>query len=223
MTTHMRDARGSGSTSPLFRGDAACQSPSMARFERCVRVAGTLWLLGSCLSIVLLSNSASAQHAGVHIKRPFRGERPTELNLHAGLSHRGLGPAVGARVAFPIVDNGFVGSIDNAIYLTVGADLLFERCFDGCRADDYGISFAVPFTGRWQFNFNPDWSAYGEVGPNLYIHSGWIGAGKFPGVGRVADTWIAATVGGKWHFAPSTSLTLALGAPYSHVGLDIVL
>ena len=169
--------------------------------------------------------SAAAQHAGTDIRRPFRGERATELNLHAGLSHRGIGPAVGARVAFPIIDNGFVSSIDNAIYLTIGADVFFERCFGGCgaKADDYGISFAVPFTGRWQFNFTPRWSAYGEVGPSLYVHSGWLGPGKFPGFSHVADTWIALTVGGKWHFAPSTSLTLALGAPYSHLGLDIVL
>lgn len=148
-----------------------------------------------------------------------------ELNLHAGLSHRGPGPAAGVRVAIPVIDNGFVRSIDNAIYLTIGGDVLFDRCF-GCgkHDDDYGVAVAIPLTGRWQFNFTPRWSAYGEVGPNIYIHSGWLGGGgHFPGLGHHPDAWLAAAVGGKWHFAPRTSLTLALGAPYSHIGLDILL
>jgi len=203
--------------------------PSCAAMTRLTLLSRPLRLLPRLLlvlaSLAAFSTSASAQHDGVSIKRPFSGRRPVELNLHAGLSHRGLGPAAGLRFAIPIVDNGFVTSIDNAIYLTVGGDLFFERCVGGCgkNADDYGFAVAVPFTGRWQFNFTPRWSAYGEVGPSLYIHSGWLGAGTFPGVAHVADAWFAGTVGGKWHFAPQMSLTLALGAPYSHVGLDILL
>ncbi len=173
----------------------------------------------------LPAERVSAQHAGVDIKRPFRGQRPSEFNVHAGFAHRGVGPAVGVRLAIPIVDNGFVSSIDNAIYLTFGADILFERCIGGCgdRDRDYGVALAIPLTGRWQFNFNPDWSAYGEIGPNLYLHTGWLGKGRFPGAGRVADGWIAGAVGGKWHFAREVSLTLSIGAPYSHVGLDVLL
>lgn len=172
-----------------------------------------------------LPTPAAAQHAGVSIKRPFRGQRVSELNLHAGLSHRGPGLAAGLRVAIPIVDNGFVSSIDNAIYITVGGDLMFERCLGGCGRNDrdYGVALAVPVTGRWQFNFTPRWSAYGEVGPNLYLHSGWLGDGRFPGLLHVSPHWIAGAAGGKWHFAEQTSLTLSVGAPYSYVGLDILL
>lgn len=176
------------------------------------------------LATLWLSSTAAAQHDGVSIKRPFGGERATELNLHAGISHFGAGLGIGARVAIPIIDNGFVRSINNAIYLTIGGDLLFERCW-GCDKrddDDYGVAVAIPLTGRWQFNFTPRWSAYGEVGPNIYIHSHWLGDARFRGPGHAPGAWIAAAVGGKWHFAPRTSLTLALGAPYSNVGLDIL-
>jgi hypothetical protein len=186
----------------------------------CLALAASL-----AIGLGLPAAQAHAQHPGVAIGDPFRGQRVSELNVHAGLSHRGLGPAAGVRFAVPIVDNGFVSSIDNAVYLTVGGDLLFEACVGGCGAkdDDYGVALAVPFTGRWQFNFTPRWSAYGEVGPNLYIHSGWFGKGHFPGPGHVGDAWVAFTVGGKWHFAPTVSLTLSLGAPYSQVGLDMQL
>lgn len=176
------------------------------------------------IAVLSIASVAAAQHDGVSIKRPFTGKRPTELNLHAGFSHFGLGPAVGARVAVPIVDNGFITKIDNAIYLTIGGDLLFERCWGCDKRDDheYGVALAIPLTGRWQFNFTPAWSAYGEVGPNIYFHSHWIDH-HFPGVGHHPGAWLAASVGGKWHFAPRMSLTLALGAPYSHVGLDLLL
>lgn len=176
-------------------------------------------------ALVALPAAGAAQHAGVSIKHPFTGQRPTELNVHAGVSHRGIGPAAGLRVAIPIVDNGFVSSIDNAVYITVGGDIFFERCVGGCGDNDrdYGVAFAVPVTGRWQFNFTPRWSAYGELGPNVYIHSGWFGEGHFPGFLDAAPHWLSATAGGKWHFAPEVSLTLSLGAPYSHVGLDVLL
>lgn len=190
-----------------------------------VRSANAIALALCAVGLTAAARPAAAQHAGVAIKKPFAGERPTELNLHAGLSHFGLGPAVGLRVAIPIVDNGFVSSIDNAIYITVGGDLFFERCVGGCgaRDRDYGIAVGVPVTGRWQFNFTPEWSAYGEVGGSVYVHSHWLGDGDFPGVWHAAPHWLATAVGGKWHFAPTTSLTLSLGAPYSHVGLDFLL
>lgn len=187
----------------------------------------SLYCLASLLGLlcVMIAGVASAQHSGVDIERPHRGVRDTELNLHAGFSYRGQGPAAGFRFAFPIVDNGFVPSIDNAVYISVGGDFIFEDCVGGCgkRADKYGAAVAVPVTLRWQFNFNPAWSAYAELGPNFYFHSGWTGSGKFPGVSKTIPGWFAGAIGAKWHFAPRTSLTFAVGAPYPHVGLDILL
>lgn len=186
-------------------------------------------LLGLPLGVLLLlagllgAGEASAQRSGVHIRKPFGGQRGSELNFHGGASHRGLGPAVGVRAAIPIVDNGFISSIDNAIYLTFGGDVLLERCYGCGGKDDYGAAIAIPVTGRWQFNFNPSWSAYGEAGPNLYIHSGWLGRDRFPDLDGALGHWFSVVVGGKYHFAQDMSLTLSLGFPYSHVGIDIPL
>lgn len=171
-----------------------------------------------CLAFVLATSTlvqpVFAQAPDTDIQTPFTGLRSTELDVHGGLALNHLGVAVGARLNVPLLDNGFIASLNNAIYLTFGGDLYLTGSY---YRDDIGVGVGLPITGRWQFNFNDRWSAYAEVGANIYLHSDWF---EFGVPGNAALDWYIAALGGKYHFNPDMSLTLRLGAPYAAVGLD---
>ena len=169
------------------------------------------------LALLLLAAAsivASAAQAQTIIKRPYRGRRPFQLDLHGGFAYVGKGLAVGARIGFPIVYNGFVKKINNAVYINIGADLYFIG--DGRKDESHAVGIGVPITMHWEFYFTPQWSAFGEIGPNLFIHPevvrghGW----KFSG-----PHWFHATAGGRFFIDRTLSLTLRIGSPYSSFGV----
>ncbi len=182
------------------------------------RVAAELLLALALASPALAQappEDAAAAEEPFYVDDPFTGARPWHLGVHAGVSHFGPGLAAGARVGIPLVDNGFISTLNNAVFLSVGADLYYTRYRTGAGQDDAGLGVGVPLTVHWEFYFPRRWSAYAELGLNVFLSPSLLRDGE----GIEAGGWIAAAAGAVWRFADRAALELRLGNPYSAVGL----
>ncbi len=160
----------------------------------------------------LTPSTARADH---QIGTPFTGNRPYQLDVHSGLLWYGIGFAAGARFGIPLVHNGFVSTIDNAVYLNFGAEFYYLDTDDGLNRH-YGAGFGIPVTLHWEFYFNDTWSAFAEVGFQIFFHPRYFETGNFY---VDAGAWVIAMVGGSLHFSEAVALTLRVGNPYVAVGL----
>lgn len=162
---------------------------------------------------------AEAQRS--YIETPHTGSRPFQLDIHGGFTWWGVGAATGIRFGIPILNNGFVDSINNAVYINFGFDTYFLRwrCHAGdCnRGYDYNWGFGFPVTLHWEFYFHENWSAFAEIGGQFFIHPAWWNNGNFDW--REPGLWFVWTVGGSWHATDWFLLTLRVGSPYVAFGI----
>lgn len=159
----------------------------------------------------------------VDINTPHRGSRPFQLDVHGGFTWWGVGLATGVRFGIPLMDNGFIDSINNAVYLNFGFDFYFIQRYYACAPMggncgwDYGPGFGIPVTLHWEFYFNENWSAFAEIGGQFFAHPAWLDSGRFewyqPGA------WFIWTVGGSFHIDETVLLTLRVGSPYLAFGV----
>jgi hypothetical protein len=175
------------------------------------------------VSLALASFGAPSVALAEHqIGTPFTGTRPWQLDFHGDFLWYGWGIGGGARLGIPIMHNGFVDSIDNAIYLNFGIDTYYVDDFGygGAGIHHYGFGLGIPVTLHWEFYFNDTWSAFGEVGFQVYLGptifdnnpNGWYAD---PGA------WVIAMVGGTLHFNEVIGLTLRVGNPYVALGITL--
>jgi hypothetical protein len=145
-----------------------------------------------------------AARADDTIKRP--GDHPNysvevEPHVLAGFGRfaEGAGVGPGVRVSFPIVDNGFVGSINDSVAIGVGADALLGG----------GGAVVFPVVMQWNFFVASKWSVFGEPGLAIY-HSFAAATGVEP----------VLYAGGRYHFSDHISLTMRVGYPALSIGLS---
>jgi len=187
-----------------------------AKLPAAALLATTL-LATTLLATALAAAPASAQ---VNINTPHTGGRPFQLDVHGGFTWWGFGAVAGARFGIPLVDNGFISSINNAFYLNFGADFYFVRCNCGGGRDEYHPGFGLPVAAHWEFYFSSMWSIFAEVGVNVYFHPGWLrdnnrGFFDHDGVGA----WFLGAVGARLAFNEWFGLVLRVGTPYSSFGM----
>lgn len=149
----------------------------------------------------------------------------------------GGGIGVGARVAIPVMHNGFVPTINNSIAISFGLDWLYytggELTTGWCErwADSPGPTetctrvhgpvggpahfLYFPAAMQWNFWFSEKFSAFGEPGLALFYSNA-----------RYADADVGVVptlqVGGRWHFTRLAALTLRLGYPTSSLGVSML-
>ncbi len=192
------------------------------------RTSKLLWLAAAFAALTAVTalgapQVAQAQSSGMDINRPFTGQRPFQLDIHAGFTWWGLGFASGARFGIPILNNGFVPSLNNAVYINFGIDAYYLHWNDpncGPGHNCYGFGLGFPVALHWEFYFNDNWSAFVELGAQLFI-SPWVftGRGNFGVYGDEAGLWFVGAVGGSFHVNEWFLLTLRVGTPYVSFGL----
>lgn len=183
--------------------------------------------------------TASPAHAQSIIKHP--GDHPdykVELEPHGlfgwAAQWVGNGLGVGLRATIPIVQNGFVKTINNSVGIGFGLDWLR---YDGCyfydrrfgRYEGYGCDasfFQIPVVMQWNFWLTPKWSVFGE--PGLYVYHGVFDDycdTRFVGCSAPTRTSIdpALFAGGRFHFSDTVSLTMRIGYPSFSIGASFFL
>ena len=160
------------------------------------------------LALSALAFSLATPAVAAPIEQPFSGRRPLTLGVHAGFAWYGNGVAFGARLGVPLVHNGFVSTINNSVYLSVGADV-YNADYGGSR----GFAVGVPVALQWNFYFSEEWSAFVEAGVNLYFDD----SGRDP----YYYNWGIGAIGGRYKFSDTVAVQLRLGSPYSALGIVI--
>jgi hypothetical protein len=174
-------------------------------------------LLLSAGSLLALQLAVSPSRAQSLIKNPTAHPHYTvELEPHiafdvVGVDHFGLG----GRATFPIVDPGFVSTINNSVGIGVGLAWLDgdEHCPAGACYDHDLV--ALPAVLQWNFWFTRHWAAFAEPGLTLNVHN--------RGTDDDIDLDPALAVGGRFDFNEAIGLTLRLGVPYSSFGVSFFL
>lgn len=195
-------------------------------------------ILASVVAVLALAAAPDARAQSI-IKNP--GDHPqysVELEPHGllgwGHLYRDNALGLGARLTIPIVDNGFVKTINNSVGISFGLDWLrYGGCYyydyRGRDRFDYGCGasfFLFPVAMQWNFWLTPKWSVFGE--PGLYVYHGVFDddyCGNLPGCGYPTRTSVdfAFYAGGRFHFNEKVSLTMRIGYPTISVGASFFL
>jgi len=193
------------------------------------------------VACALLAGPAQAEQS--IIKRP--GDHPrysVELEPHLALAFLSPtagsnGVGIGGRATIPLLDNGFITSINNSVGIGFGLDWLhYNGCYyyngrnyaGGC---DNLNSFYFPVVMQWNFFLSTHWSVFAEPGLAIHHRSWGSDLACYDGAGRAlpcagsgpnrtdVDPFILF-VGGRYHFSASTSLTMRIGWPYASIGVS---
>jgi hypothetical protein len=195
-------------------------------------------LLSACLA-------PSVALADDTIRRP--GEHPkynVEIEPHLLLGwggvagswsgSAGIGP--GVRFGIPIVENGFIPTINNSIAISFGADILYYGggCgyANGLAVDCSAWYFEFPVTMQWNFYVSQRWSVFGE--PGLFPYHAEFpnnGACYYAGPGHSTCAYApsgfaqngvlpAFFAGARYHFSDKAALTFRVGYPTISIGVS---
>lgn len=136
----------------------------------------------------------------------------------------GGGFGFGGRFSIPVVQNGFIPSINNSVAISFGVDALF---YNGCYYNDgnCGATYLwFPVLMQWNFFVAQRWSVFGE--PGLALYNGWWNGCNGPCPRGGPGTFgiePALYLGGRYHFSDSVSLTMRIGFPSFSIGVSFFL
>lgn len=190
-----------------------------ARFALAAAVA-----LGLCAPSAALADD-TIKHPGDHPKYAVEIEPHLIVGWDSVFASNGVG--VGSRFNFPIVQNGFVPSINNSVAIGFGVDLMHYERRCAWRGVDCTANYLwLPVVMQWNFYVGQRWSVFGE--PGLVVFKGFFEDGCAPGLpcgDTPSSTGLrpALWAGGRYHFSESVSLTMRIGWPSVTVGASFFL
>jgi hypothetical protein len=164
------------------------------------RGLGRQWWWLAAVFMLLLPKSAFAQ---LTIKQP--GNHPMygfEAEPHIFLAPFDDTLGAGFRGTVPVVDNGFIKTINNSVGVGFGVDFSNDHIW-------------FPVVMQWNFFLSDRWSVFGEPGIALHRHQ--------RGRSHTDIDPLIIYAGGRLHFNDTLALTLRVGRPTVSLGLSILL
>jgi hypothetical protein len=188
--------------------------------------AARLVLGALSVATILLLAPRPARAADNTISRP--GDHPSysvEIEPHLllgwGDTYDSGGFGLGARFSIPVVQNGFVPTINNSVAISFGLDWLhFNGCWynGNCEAN----YFDFPVVMQWNFFVAQRWSVFGE--PGLLVYAGSYTSctlqANCPHAPGGSGLEPAFFIGGRYHLSDKMSLTLRIGFPSFSFGVS---
>jgi hypothetical protein len=158
----------------------------------------------------------STQGSGKNfITTPFSGKRPVLLDAHVGVAWHWVGFVTGLRFAIPILHNGFIPKLNNAVYINFGMDFYWINTWSNT-----GGAMGFPVNLLWEFYFTNRWSAFTELGVNVFLPPSLF---QGNGYHASAGNWIVAQVGGRFYINDKIALTARIGNPFFLFGATFLL
>jgi hypothetical protein len=175
--------------------------------------------------------------ADLIINRPFSGKRSIELNIHGSAYYdTGLGGgarcgnwygyyscdyfygsyAVGPGISmlFPILHNGFIPSINNAVYIGFFVDTMFHPIYSGWNS--WFFSLPIGPMMQWRFYLIEMISVYANLGFGIWP---WFTDSAYGGL------WWRGfplfQLGANFHFTQKIGMNVQFGYPSAQLGLNI--
>ncbi|MCL2448345.1 MAG: hypothetical protein FWD17_05310 [Polyangiaceae bacterium] len=207
------------------------------------RSASTPFVVATTLSCIIAGFGAAtvaprSARADDTIRR--RGNHPhyhVEVEPHGSISWGGVdgfyGGAIGLsvppgiRIGIPIVENGFVPTINNSVAISFGFDALYypDCWFAAGSCSAWYIE--LPVTMQWNFYVSQHWSVFGE--PGFFIYHGFFNDCTFANNApcRFGPTGFQETgfypaffAGARYHFNDQVALTMRVGYPMLTIGVS---
>lgn len=199
-------------------------------------------VVAALLPFSLAALAPAAASAQSIIRNPGDHVKSVEIEPHVllvpwGTPGNDLGFGLGGRLTFPIVDNGFVSSINNSVGIGVGFDWM--RYGGYCGYGYYGTDargrpvyygdcgklnrFSIPVVMQWNFYLTKSWSVFGEPGLEYSFYSN-LCPDNYPGSLCRSPNNLDPVLhaGGRWHFSQYATLTMRVGWPYISVGISFL-
>jgi hypothetical protein len=151
----------------------------------------------SLLVVLLWPTLAKAEPQWI-IGYPSDELRMPDLSFGATLDGgHGFGFSPGVQLSIPVLDRGFIRSVNDSFSLEPG---LFVSARVGHRGDTFAW-FVPEFGPRWNFHLTPNWDAFAQIKLGYAI-------------GKDHGFWLRAGPGMQWWFAPQWALRLEVwGGP----------
>ncbi len=154
----------------------------------------------------------------------YRIELEPHLTLGWDNVYASSGVGLGGRFSIPVVQNGFIPSLNNSIAVSFGVEFLhYAGCYrlsnQACGAN----YLFFPVAMQWNFFVARQWSVFGE--PGFAIFQGFFHeCGNTPGcVDAPSLGWRPTlAVGGRYHLSEHVALTARVGYPAITLGASFM-
>ena len=170
--------------------------------------------LAAGLLLAAVAAAPSAEARGTIKEVGNHPDYSLDLEFHFALSllqgpypSSGTGFGPGGRITVPVLQNGFIKTINNSIAVSAGLDWIHFGSVDR-ETVDY---FFIPIVMQWNFWLTEDWSVFGEPGLSILLRT------------QEKDTATPVINGGaRWLLTDGIAMVFRAGYPVVSVGFSFL-